>query len=204
MRGENRKRLHVIRSEIIQLRAFQVHHAHDSVFAEHRHRQLRPRFGIDPQIARVERHIRHHHRALQRRRRAHNPFMRRHREFLLHALAEFHRDPMTKGVAGLVVQQNAEDLIVDQPLGQLGRAPQHFFHGQRGIRFAAHLVQKQQSFSLIPFMLEELRVLDGRADTRSHQHQNVLLIAREIVRLLAFDIQHANHAPAHHQRNRQF
>ena len=63
MRGKNRKHLHVVRREIIQLRAFEVHHADDAIFVNHRHGQLGARFGIDHAVARIERHVRHHDRA---------------------------------------------------------------------------------------------------------------------------------------------
>ena len=143
-------------------------------------------------VARIERHVRHNDGAFQRRSRADDAVVRGHSKFLLHALPEFHRDAMAKYVVGVVIQQNRENLIVDQPLRQLGCAAQHFFHRKRGIRFAAHFVQQQQRLGLIALVLEELRVFDRRADARRHQRQNILLVGREIIRLAAFDIQHAD------------
>src|SRR5579859_2911504 len=46
MRCENRKRLHVIRREIIELRTFEIEHADHTMLVKKRNRQLRTRFRI--------------------------------------------------------------------------------------------------------------------------------------------------------------
>ena len=66
------------------------------------------------------------------------------------------------------------------------------------------LVQQQQRFSLIAFVLVEFGIFYRRADSRRDQCQNVLLVRREIIRLAAFYIQYADYAAAHNQRHRQF
>ena len=53
-------------------------------------------------------------------------------------------------------------------------------------------------------MLVESRVFHRRADAARHQHQNVLLIGREVIQLAAFDIEHPDHAPAVNQRHCEF
>ena len=60
MRGEDRKHLHVIRREVIQLRAFEVHHAHNARLVDHGHGQLRAGLGIDHAVAGIERHVGDH------------------------------------------------------------------------------------------------------------------------------------------------
>ena len=60
---------------------------------------------------------------------ADDSFVRGDGEFFLHALAEFHGDAMAENVGGFVVKQNAENLVVDQALGEFGGAAQNFFDG---------------------------------------------------------------------------
>ena len=177
MRGENRKHLHVVRREIVELRTFEVHHADHAVLENHGHGELRARLGIHHAVARIERHVRNHHGTPQRSRRADDAFVLGDGGFFLHTLAEFHGHVMAKDGSTLVVEQDAENLVVDQPLGQFRRAAQHLFHLQRGIRFAPDFVQQQQRLGLLLRALEEPRVLDGRADAAGDQRENGLLRA---------------------------
>ena len=100
MRGQNRKHLHVVRREIVELRAFEIHHADHALLVNHGHGQLRARLGIQHAVARIERHVRNHHRAAKLCRRADDAFVCRNGGFFLHALAEFHGDAVAKD-AGL-------------------------------------------------------------------------------------------------------
>ena len=46
----------------------------------------------------------------------------------LDALAKFYRDAVAENFVGIVVEQDAENLIIDDSLGQFGGAAQDFFH----------------------------------------------------------------------------
>ena len=121
--------------------------------------------------------------------------MRRHRVLFLNALPEFHGHTMAKDVLGFLVQQDAENLVVNQAFGKFGGAAQNFLHVQSGVRFAADFVEQQQRLGLILLVLEKPRVFNRRADAAGDQHQNILLVGREVIQLAAFDIEHPDHAP---------
>src|ERR1700747_1174011 len=53
-------------------------------------------------------------------------------------------------------------------------------------------------------MFVETRVFNRSADAARDKHQNVLLVGRKVIRLAAFNIEHADHAPALNQRDSQF
>src|ERR1700720_3913364 len=53
-------------------------------------------------------------------------------------------------------------------------------------------------------MFVEARVFNGGADAARDQHQNVLLVGRKVIRLAAFNIEHADHAPALNQWDSEF
>ena len=74
-------------------------------------------------------------------RRADNSFVRWDCELFLDTLAEFHCDAMPKYVVGVVVEQNAENLVVDDSLRQFGGPPENFFDFENGAGFAADFVQ---------------------------------------------------------------
>ena len=130
LRRKNRKHLHVVRREIIQLRAFEIHHTDNAILIQHRHGKLRARLRIHHQIPRVERNVRNHHGPPQRGRRSDDSLMRRHSVLFLNALPEFHRHAMTENVLSFLVQQDAENLVINQAFRELGSAAQHFLHAQ--------------------------------------------------------------------------
>ena len=66
----------------------------------------------------------------------------------LHTLAELHGDAMPKDVAGLVVKEDAEYLIIDQALCQFRCAAQHLFHLQGGVHFARDFIEQQKCLGL--------------------------------------------------------
>ena len=53
-------------------------------------------------------------------------------------------------------------------------------------------------------MLEQPGIFDGSGNAAGDQREDVLLIAREIIDLAAFDVEDADYAAAHNQRNGQF
>ena len=111
---------------------------------------------------------------------------------------------MAEDVVGFVIEQDAENLVIDQALGQLGGAAKDLFDGERGVGFAADFVQQQKRFGLTALVLVELGVFDGGADARRDQRENRLLVGSEIIELAAFDVQNADDAAADDQRDGEF
>src|SRR5882724_457432 len=124
VRGQNRERLHVLFVEGIQLRAFQVKDADDFPLVKHGNRDFRTRFGINHQVARIDRYIGSENRFAQSCSCANDPLAGRDTQFTLYALAMLYVQPMAENFLFFVIQQNAEDLVVDNALHLLCRTAQ--------------------------------------------------------------------------------
>src|SRR5262249_29503674 len=116
VRGKDRKDLNVVRGEIVELGTLQVHHPNDAIFVHHRDGQFGPRFGVQHAVPRIEGYVGNSDRAAELRGRTDNPFVDWDGRFFLYALAELHGDTVTKNGSAFVVEENAENLIVDQAL----------------------------------------------------------------------------------------
>ena len=195
----------MILGEVIQLRALQVEHADYFTLVNHRNRQFRARFWIHHQIPRDPRsHPAASTGCFQRRRRAHNAFARRRAQFPLHPLAMLHDPAVPKHFLLFVIQHDAQDLIIDDPLDLFRCAPQQFFHIQNRTRLAAHFIQQQQRFRLRADLLKQSRIVNGDSQPARQQRQNALLLGREVARVAALNIQHADAFALQHQRHSQF
>ena len=190
----------MVRREIIQLRTFKIHDSDDARLVNHRYGQLRAGLSVDHAVARIQRNIRDDNRTALLRGGTDDALVFGHHGFFLHPLAEFHGDAMAENGGCLVVEQDAEDLVIDQALGQLRRPAQHLLYLQRRAGFAADFVEQQKSLGLFLGVFKKARVFDGRADAAADEREQHLLVRREVIELAAFDIEDSDHSTAHDQR----
>ena len=120
---ENGKCLYVVFSEIIRDRALQVEHANNSSLVHHRNRQFGPRLRIHHDIARIHRNIGHQYWLLQGRRRAYEAFAHPCSQLALHALSVLHVHAMPEHFLFLVIQHDAQNLIINHPFGLFRGTP---------------------------------------------------------------------------------
>ena len=203
LRGEDGERLHMIFGEIVQLRAFQIDHAHDCAFVDHGNGQLRARFGIDHAVARLLRDVRNANRQCAGGGHADDAFAKADGQLALGALAVLDRQTLLKERGGWVIEHDAHDLVVDHALDELARAAQQNFQLQDGGGFAADLMQHQKRIGLAAGPFEEARVFDGRGQPARQEHQNFLLLRGEVIDLGTLDIDDANDLVLEDQRHGQ-
>ena len=138
---QNRQRLDVLLGEVVQLGALQVEHAHHAILVDHRNGELRARFRIHHDVARVRGDVRHQHRLAQSRRSAHDALARGAAQPTLNSLTVFHVEAVAKHLLLVVVQQDAQNLIVNDALNQFGSAAQQLFDVQDGAGLASNLIE---------------------------------------------------------------
>src|SRR5580704_12769506 len=100
-----------------------------------------------------------------------------------------------------VVQQDAQNLIINYMLDQFSGAAQEFFDVKNGADFPADFVENQKRFGLCADLLKKTRIFDGYGQTDGKQAENFLLFLGEVAGVLALDIQHANAFTSKHQGN---
>src|SRR5438128_6231183 len=103
----------------------------------------------------------------------------------------------------VVIEHEAEDLIIDNALGQLGGAAKELLDVKDGAHFAADFVEQKQRIGLRANAFEQARVFDGHGEAAGQQGEDALLVAGEIVQVAALNIEHADAFAADHQRNSQ-
>ncbi len=138
---QNRQRLDVLLGEVVQLGALQVEHAHHAILVDHRNGKFRTRFRIHHGVARVRSDVRHQHRLAQSRRSTHDALARGASQPALNSLTVFHVEALPKHLLLVVVQQDAQNLIVNDALNQFGSAAQQLFDVQDGAGLAANLIE---------------------------------------------------------------
>ena len=79
---------------------------------------------------------------------------------------------MAKHSSGFVVKENAENLVVNQALGQLGSAAKDLFHLQRGAGFTTDFIEQEQRFGLLLGAFEKARVFDRGTDAAGDERKN--------------------------------
>src|SRR5260221_7866563 len=168
-------------------------------FVKHRDGEFRTRFRIDHQITRIDGDVGSKHRFAQSGGRSNDSFTGGNAEFALNPLAVLDIQTVTKDFLFFVVEQDAKDLIVDHALDEFGGAAQQFFDVKDGADFAADLVQQKKRFGLRADAFKEPCVFNGNRQATAKQGQNVLLVAGEIIQMIALDIEDADALALKHQ-----
>ena len=88
---------------------------------------------------------------------------------------------MTENVLGLVVEHDAEDLVIDDALDEFGGAAKKLFDIEDGADFAADFVEEEKRFGLGANFLEETGVFNGDCKSAGEQGEDILLISGEVV-----------------------
>src|SRR5437879_3098956 len=91
--------------------------------------------------SRVRSDVRHQHRLAQSRRSTHDALARGASQPALNSLTVFHVEALPKHLLLVVVQQDAQNLIVNDALNQFGSAAQQLFDVQDGAGLAANLIE---------------------------------------------------------------
>src|SRR2546427_2284882 len=203
VRGENGKGLDVLLGEVVELRALQVQDADDAALVHHGNGELGTRLGVDLDVARVCGHIGHQHGLAQGGRCADDALGGGDAQLALNLLAVFEVNAMAEGMLRFVIQQNAEDLIINHALDQLGGATEKLLDRKDGTGFAADLIQDKKRFGLRAGALKQAGIFNGHGEARGQQAENVLLVAGEINEMAALDVQDADALAFEHQRDGQ-
>ena len=194
----------MVLGEVIQLGALEIQHADHLSLVDHRDGEFGAGFGIGHQIARIGRHIGYQNRFTRRCRRPNDTFACCRAQFSLDSLAMLNIETMAKDLLLLVIQHDAQNLVINHALDQFGGATEQGLHIEDGADLPANLVQDQQGFSLSSHLLEQSRVFDGDGKAIRQHREDILLFPREVVEVAALDVKHADALPAEHQRHGKF
>src|SRR5262250_252805 len=106
---------------------------------------------------------------------------------------------MTEDLLVFVVQHDAEYVIVDDALDQLGGAAKKFLDIQDRAHLAADFVEQQQSIGLGVGAFVQSGVFDGHGKPAAEHGQYALLLGGEVVEVVALDVEHTDAFPLNHQ-----
>ena len=140
--------------EIVQLGTLEIEHTDHPAFVNHGDSQLGARLGVHRQIARIAGHVGNQYWLFESCRRANDAFAGRCTQFSLHTMPVLHVDAVPKNLQFFVVEHDAQNLVVDHPLGLLGGTAQQLLNVQDRTSFPADFIQEQQSVGLRTHLLK--------------------------------------------------
>ena len=111
---------------------------------------------------------------------------------------------MAENFLFLVIEHNAENLIIDHPLDLFGGAAKKLLNIEDGAHFAADFVQQKKRLRLRANPFEQARIFNGNGQAASEKSENALLFRSEIIGAIALDIQHADTLALNHERHSEF
>src|ERR1700756_2415951 len=203
LRRQSRDRPLMVFREKSPPRMLQVKHADDLVLVNERHRELRLGLRIRHHIARIFTHVRHQHRHLLGRRRSHQALPERNVVLEMNTFLEPQRETMREFLPAFVEQQDAEHLVIDDPVQQFRDPLQKLIKIQNRRQLARDLIQQQERASLPRGARIELRILDPDGHARADQRQQPPMLIREVARLPCLDINHPDQPVLDDQRHCQ-
>ena len=116
----------MIFGEIAAPRMLQIEDADYSFLVDQRNRQFRARLRIHRDVAVTLGNIRHQDRFLGLRGKSHHAAAHGDIVFQMQSFLEALREPVLQFFSRRIHQKDAEHLVVDQPVEQLGDAPKQF------------------------------------------------------------------------------
>src|SRR5258708_20747141 len=132
----------------MQLWAFEIENADHLALEDHRDGEFRTSFRIHHEVARIGGDIGNENRFAQGGGCADDTFRGGDTQLSLNALAVLDVQPMAKDFLFLVVEHDADDLIVDNALDQFRGATKQLFHIKNGPDFPADLIYVDERFFL--------------------------------------------------------
>ena len=186
-----------------RLRVLQVEHADDAAFVEQRHNQLRARLGIHGDVARILAHVGHVDQPPLAYRRAHQSAADGNAPHGRMRVAESPRIARDQRLAFFVEQHDREHLVVDQPPQQLADLLEQRIQIENRRQLHRNLVQHFEGLRLARDARIQSRVLNRLRDARSRHGEHVQVLVAEEIRLLAFDVHHADEPVLGDQRDGQ-
>src|SRR5262245_35258244 len=114
-----------------------------------------------------------------------------------------HVQPVAKDLLLFVVQHDAQNVIVDHALDLLGGAAKELLDIEDRTHFTADFIKKKQRVGLSVRAFVKPGIFDRDGQAAAEQRQNALLLWREVIEVIALNIEYANTFALNHQRHSQ-